>query len=78
MPRGRPKRRVALRLDHDLVAEVQSLAGPGEFTAVIERLLATWLQQARRKIAAERSQIPQQAAAAPMGQETARHDAQAA
>jgi hypothetical protein len=49
MPRGRPKRRVALRLDHDLVAEVQSLAGPGKFTAVIERLLAAWLKQARRK-----------------------------
>jgi hypothetical protein len=53
MPRGRPKRRIALRLDHDLVAEVQSRAGPGEFTAVIERLLEGWLKQGRRKTAAE-------------------------
>ncbi|MFK4046660.1 type II toxin-antitoxin system CcdA family antitoxin [Roseomonas mucosa] len=45
MPRGKPKKPTALRLDPDLVAEVRLHAS--DLTATIEEALRQWLKRAK-------------------------------
>ena len=45
MPRGAPKKRIMLRLDPKLIAEVRALTG--NVTAAIELALRAWIDKQR-------------------------------
>jgi hypothetical protein len=51
MPRGNPKKKMILRIDPALAAEVKLHLGDGYFTTAIEEGLRLWLARERRRAA---------------------------
>jgi hypothetical protein len=49
MPRGKPHRKLVIRLDQDVEAEARVLAGPKGFSAAVTEGLRWWIARERRR-----------------------------